>query len=234
MSESSPAPSVRVLVVEDDEVINEALALRLQAEGYAVSRAFDGPSAVETFTTTSPDLVLLDVMLPGFDGLEVCRRIQAIRPVPVLMLTARDEETDVLVGLAVGADDYVTKPFRMREVIARIKALLRRVQRAAELAAAPRAGAVDVGGLRIDGTTRRVRVDGAEVHLTPLEFDLLATLVGEPGRVFGREDLLRDVWGWADAYGTRTLDSHVKSLRGKIGAHRIRTVHGVGYAIEAL
>ena len=226
-------PRARLLVVEDDEVINESLTLRLEAEGYAVTRAFDGPGAVEAFTADPPDVVLLDIMLPGFDGLEVCRRIQAIRPVPVLMLTARDDETDILVGLAVGADDYVTKPFRMREVVARVQALLRRVERAAELAARPTATDLVVGGLTVSPSARRVTVQGSEIHLTPLEFDLLRVLAEAPGRVFERDQLLRDVWGWADAYGTRTLDSHVKALRAKIGADRIRTVHGVGYAAEA-
>ncbi|MFN8014194.1 MAG: response regulator transcription factor [Dermatophilaceae bacterium] len=227
------ATPARLLVVEDDEVINESLTLRLEAEGYAVTRAFDGPGAVEAFTADPPDVVLLDFMLPGFDGLEVCRRIQAIRPVPVLMLTARDEETDILIGLAVGADDYVTKPFRMREVVARVQALLRRVERAAELAARPTATDLVVGGLTVSPSARRVTVQGSEIHLTPLEFDLLRVLAEAPGRVFERDQLLRDVWGWADAYGTRTLDSHVKALRAKIGADRIRTVHGVGYAAEA-
>jgi len=228
-------PRARLLVVEDDEVINESLTLRLQAEGYAVSRAVDGPGAVAAFETERPDLVLLDLMLPGFDGLEVARRVQAIRPVPILMLTARDDENDVIVGLAVGADDYVTKPFRMREVVARVQALLRRVDRAAELAAAPShsTAPATIGGVMIDRAARRVVVRGADVHLTPLEFDLLATLAAAPGRVFTREELLAEVWGWSDAYGTRTLDSHVKSLRAKIGAERIRTVHGVGYAVEA-
>ena len=227
------ATPARLLVVEDDEVINESLTLRLEAQGYAVTRAFDGPGAVEAFTADPPDVVLLDIMLPGFDGLEVCRRIQAIRPVPVLMLTARDDETDILVGLAVGADDYVTKPFRMREVVARVQALLRRVERAAELAARPTATDLVVGGLTVSPSARRVTVQGSEIHLTPLEFDLLRVLAEAPGRVFERDQLLRDVWGWADAYGTRTLDSHVKALRAKIGADRIRTVHGVGYALEA-
>lgn len=224
-------PRARLLVVEDDEVINESLTLRLEAEGYAVSRAFDGPGAVAAFGADRPDAVLLDLMLPGFDGLEVCRRIQAVAPVPVLMLTARDEETDILVGLAVGADDYVTKPFRMREVVARVQALLRRVERAGELISRQDPSRHDFGDLVVDVAARRVSVGDAEVHLTPLEFDLLATLAAAPDRVFTREELLKEVWGWADAYGTRTLDSHVKSLRAKIGAERIRTVHGVGYAL---
>jgi DNA-binding response OmpR family regulator len=224
-------PSATILVVEDEPTINQALADRFAAEGFTVHQAFDGPGAVAAHAELRPDLVVLDVMLPGFDGLEVCRRIQAERPVPVLMLTARDDETDILVGLAVGADDYVTKPFRMREVLARTRALLRRVDRARELAATPGA-ARQVGALHVDPATRRVHVDGAEVHLTPTEFDLVVALAATPGTVRERDDLMREVWGWADATGTRTLDSHVKALRSKIGSDRVRTVHGVGYALE--
>jgi DNA-binding response OmpR family regulator len=231
--------ATRVLVVEDERVINEAVADRLRAEGFAVEQAYDGPGAVERYTATRPDLVVLDVMLPGFDGLEVCRRIQSLSmsqemsraPVPVLMLTARDDEADILVGLAVGADDYLTKPFRMRELVARVRALLRRVERAAELASRPAARLV-VGDLVVDTGARRVVAAGEEVRLTPTEFDLLARLAAAPGDVLTRERLLADVWDWADASGTRTVDSHVKALRAKIGADRVRTVHGVGYALE--
>jgi DNA-binding response OmpR family regulator len=223
----------RVLVVEDEPVINDAVADRLRAEGYAVTQAYDGPAAVARCAEVAPDAVVLDVMLPGYDGHEVCRRIQAERPVPVLMLTARDDEADVLVGLAVGADDYLTKPFRMREVVARVQALLRRVDRAAELAAQPRRELV-VGDLAIDTGARRVTVAGAQVRLTPTEFDLLARLAARPGEVLTREHLLAEVWDWPDASGTRTVDSHVRALRAKVGAERVRTVHGVGYALEPL
>lgn len=230
-----PTASRTVLVVEDERVINEALAERFRAAGYQVRQALDGPSAVEVFTADPPDVVVLDVMLPGFDGHEVCRRIQAVRPVPVLMLTARDDEADVLQGLEVGADDYLTKPFRMREVVARVAALLRRVQRAAELAAAPSARLL-CGDLSVDPETRRAEVAGDEVRLTPTEFDLLVCLARTPGQVLTRERLLAEVWDWptelAERGGTRTVDSHVKALRAKIGAIRVRTVHGVGYALE--
>lgn len=226
-----------VLIVEDDRTINDALAHRLRAEGYAVEQAFDGPTGVELAGTIRPDVVLLDVMLPGLDGLEVCRRIQADRGVPVLMLTARDDEADILVGLGVGADDYLTKPFSLREVVARVAALLRRVDRAAALAAEPPA-VVTVGAVSIDAGTRRTTLAGERVHLTPTEFDLLFCLACEPGRVLTRERLLREVWDWGDAWGSpgaaRTVDSHVKALRAKLGAERIRTVHGVGYALEDL
>jgi DNA-binding response OmpR family regulator len=220
-----------LLVVEDDATINQAVTDRLVAEGFQVVQAYDGPGAVAADETHAPDVVVLDLMLPGFDGLEVCRRIQARRPVPVLMLTARADETDLLVGLGVGADDYVTKPFRMREVVARIRALLRRVERARALAA-EQPPVLTIGDLQVDRGTRRVSVDGTDVHLTPLEFDLLLALAGDPGTVRERDDLMREVWGWADATGTRTLDSHVKALRSKIGAERVRTVHGIGYALE--
>jgi DNA-binding response OmpR family regulator len=237
MNQGNAAPSSSVaaptlLVVEDDPTINQAVTDRLVAEGFRVVQAFDGPGAVAAHDEHAPDLVVLDLMLPGFDGLEVCRRIQGERPVPVLMLTARADETDLLVGLGVGADDYLTKPFRMREVVARIRALLRRVDRARQLAA-EQPPVLSLGDLTVDRGSRRVTAQGSEVHLTPLEFDLLLALAAEPGAVRGRDELMREVWGWADAGGTRTLDSHVKSLRAKVGAARVRTVHGVGYALEA-
>ena len=217
-----------ICVVEDEEVIAAAVAARLRAEGFAVECAHDGPAGVELCRRVRPDLVVLDVMLPGFDGLEVCRRVQRERAVPVLMLTARGEETDVLVGLGVGADDYMTKPFSPRELVARVRALLRRVERRAAPAGAP----VRVGTLELDPASRRVSVDGREVHLTPTEFDLLALLAARPGVVYTREQLLADVWGWRDGSGQRTVDSHVRGLRRKLGAGRVRTVHGVGYALE--
>ncbi|MDY7084062.1 MAG: response regulator transcription factor [Actinomycetota bacterium] len=220
----------RVLVVEDERTIAEAVAARLRAEGFVVEVAGDGPSAVEAARRTPPDVVVLDVMLPGFDGLEVCRRLQAERPVPILMLTARDDETDLLVGLAVGADDYMVKPFSMRELAARVHALLRRAQKG--LAPAEDAKVLRFGDLEINQSERRVSRAGIEAHLTPTEFDLLVHLAAHPRTVLPRERLLADVWGWADASGTRTVDSHIKGLRRKLGPDLIRTVHGVGYALE--
>jgi DNA-binding response OmpR family regulator len=223
----------RILVVEDDRTIAEAVAARLRAEGFRVDLAGDGPSAVAAVARTRPDLVVLDVMLPGFDGLEVCRRIQAdaTAPIAVLMLTARDDETDLLVGLAVGADDYLTKPFSMRELAARVHALLRRLDKAAAAVREP-SPTLALGDLEIDQAERRVRRAGVEAHLTPTEFDLLVHLAGRPRRVLPRERLLAEVWGWNDGCGTRTVDSHIKALRRKLGADLIRTVHGVGYALE--
>jgi DNA-binding response OmpR family regulator len=216
----------RILVVEDEPMIAQAVADRLTAEGFAVQIAADGPSGVEQAQSYEPDLIVLDVMLPGFDGLEVCRRVQAMRPVPVLMLTARNDETDLLVGLGVGADDYLTKPFSMRELVARIRALLRRIERLTTTET------VRVGPLRIDRTTRRVHRDDAEIHLTPTEFELLDRLARHPGAVLTRAVLLEAVWDWSDGSGTRVVDSHVNALRRKLGSDLIRTVHGVGYALE--
>jgi len=221
----------RVLVVEDERTIAESIAARLRAEGFTVEVAHDGPAAVAAARLIKPDLVVLDIMLPGYDGLEVCRRIQAERSVPVLMLTARDDENDLLVGLAVGADDYLTKPFSMRELAARVQVLLRRVERAK--AAEPEAAPIVLGDLEINRAERRVRRAGAEARLTPTEFDLLVYFASRPRAVVPRERLLAEVWGWADGTGTRTVDSHVKALRRKLGAELIRTVHGVGYALEA-
>ena len=221
----------RVLVVEDEPTINQAVSDRLVAEGFDVRQAYDGPAAVAAAEEWTPHLLVLDVMLPGFDGHEVCRRVQADRPVPVLMLTARDDETDLLVGLGVGADDYLTTPVSMRELVARVRVLLRRVDRAAELATRGPA-TLTVGTVHVDRSARRVTVDGVDVHLTPTEFDLLVCLAESPGTVHTREQLLAEVWDWPDAAGTRTVDSHVKSLRSKLGAGLVRTVHGVGYALE--
>ena len=223
--------TARLLVVEDEPLINQAVTDRLRAEGYAVRQAFTGPDAVAAALEEPPDALVLDLMLPGFDGFEVCRRVQSARPVPVLMLTARDDESDILTGLGVGADDYLTKPFRMRELLARVHALLRRVERA-EVLARREAPVVTVGSLVVAHGPRRVSVDVREIHLTPTEFDLLAALAAAPATVLGRERLLLDVWGWADASGTRTVDSHIKALRAKLGGHWVRTVHGVGYALE--
>ena len=217
----------RIVVVEDEATIADAVAARLRTEGFEVEVAHDGPSGVELVERVRPDLVVLDVMLPGLDGLEVCRRIQRTRAVPVVMLTARGEETDVLVGLGVGADDYVTKPFSPRELVARIRAVLRRAERAGTGAE------LRVGEVVVDQDTRRVFRAGEEVHLTATEFDLLACLAGRRGTVFTRDQLLSAVWGYASGFGARSVDSHVAALRRKLGAGVVRTVHGVGYAVEA-
>ena len=181
---------------------------------------------MERCEASRPDLVVLDVMLPGFDGFEVCRRIQRDRHVPVLFLTALDQETDLLVGLRLGADDYMTKPFSARELVARIAAILRRVEGRPETERI-----VELGDVRIDRGGRLVVRDGEPVHLTPTEFDLLCRLADAAGDVLTREQLLNDVWGYRDGSGHRTVDSHVRSLRRKLGDDIVRTVHAVGYAL---
>ena len=219
-------------LTSDERAELEALRRRVAAlEEELHEQARRTNAAVAAAQEAPYDAVVLDVMLPGLDGMQVCRRIQARRPVPVLMLTARSEEPDRLAGLDAGADDYLAKPFSPRELVARVGALLRRVDRAAELVARPPARLV-VGDLVVDTGTRRVTVADEEVRLTPTEFDLLARLAGAVGEVLTRERLLADVWDWPAASGTRTVDSHVKALRAKIGGDRIRTVHGVGYALE--
>lgn len=222
-----------VLVVEDEPTLATAIGQRLASEGWNTRITGDGASAVHIAASYKPDLILMDIMLPVMDGLEATKRITAARPVPVLMLTARDDETDKVIGLGAGADDYMTKPFSMRELIARCKALLRRVERAKVIAKnSENEKVLEFNGLTIDPAQRLVLLNGQEVHLTPTEFDLLATLARKPKQVLTREKLLEEVWDWVDASGTRTVDSHVKALRHKLGSEMIRTVHGVGYAFE--
>jgi len=221
-------PAHRIAVIEDEETIASSIAARLTKEGYQVDVAGDGPAGVELCDRARPDLVILDLMLPGFDGLEVCRRIQRDRQVPVLMLTARDTETDVLVGLGVGADDYMTKPFSVRELVARVQAILRRTQRVPGPGGMP----LQIGEISIDPGTREVTRGGEAIHLTPIEFDLLFKLASHPNMVHTREHLLSDVWGYHDVFEGRTVDSHVGALRKKLGPDVIRTVHGVGYAMN--
>lgn len=231
-SQPSSDAAPRVVIVEDERTIARAIADRIAAEGWEVHVAHDGPSGVALVEKMRPDAVVLDVMLPGFDGLEVCRRLPSHLPLGILMLTARDDETDMLVGLGVGADDYMTKPFSMRELVARLKALIRRVRKSPAPAAESHPPLLTLGDLSIDRAARRVTRAGQEAHLTPTEYDLLLCLANAPGTVLSREQLLEDVWDWVDATGTRTVDSHVKALRRKLGSDLVRTVHGVGYALE--
>jgi DNA-binding response OmpR family regulator len=223
-----------VLVVEDEDAIAEAVRARLQSEGYQVVVASDGPDAIRRHAEHRPDLVVLDLMLPGMDGLEVCTRIQRDGWTPVLMLTARTEEADKVAGFAVGADDYLTKPFSLRELAIRVQAILRRRER---IERSTDGEPIERPGLLVDAKRRRVEVDGAEVQLTPLEFDILHALAREPGAVLSRDQLMDQIWGYRDHAGGRVVDSHVARLRRKIGEDGndprfIRTVHGVGYAFK--
>lgn len=221
----------RILIVDDEPEVRRMLASYCRAEGYEALEAADGNAALEVARRSSPELVLLDVGLPGRDGFDVLAELRRVSNVPVIMLTARSEETDRVVGLRLGADDYVVKPFSPRELIARIGAVLRRTQRG-DTGLADQA--VNYAGLVIDVAGREVQVDGGAVVLSALEFDLLATLASAPGRVFTREQLLQRVWGW-DYFGVdRVIDVHVANLRKALGddatAPRfVGTVRGVGY-----
>ncbi|MFF4364781.1 response regulator transcription factor [Streptomyces sp. NPDC001594] len=231
-----PAPPARVLVVDDDPTVAEVVTGYLTRAGHSVHHAADGPAALDAAARHEPDLVVLDLMLPGIDGLEVCRRLRAERPVPVIMLTARGDEDDRIAGLELGADDYVTKPFSPRELVLRVESVLRRSRAAAP--AASGAGAPLTGaGIRLDPHTRRAVRHGRELTLTLREFDLLAHFLTHPGRAHGREELMRDVWGW-EFGDLSTVTVHVRRLRAKIeddpaAPRLIQTVWGVGYRFEA-
>jgi DNA-binding response OmpR family regulator len=221
----------RILVVDDEAPILELVRGYLEREGFAVETVTDGPSAVGAVRASVPDVVVLDVMLPGLDGIEVCRQIRTFSDAYVLMLTARGEEIDRIVGLTVGADDYLVKPFSPRELVARVKALLRRPRRPADRVAALAAG------LELDEPRRVVRMDGVPVELTALEFDLLAVLARDPGVVIGRQTLLDRVWGAEFVADDHLVDVHIGNLRRKLGddpaAPRfIETVRGVGYRLR--
>jgi len=235
-----PGSGRRVLVVDDEEPLARLVRTYLERDGFEVTLAFDGPSGLDLARQVRPDVVVLDLGLPGLDGLEVCRRLRTFSDCYVVMLTARGEEVDKLVGLSVGADDYVTKPFSPRELVARVSVMLRR-PRAGSLAPAgptgPDAGGpgrLVVGALAVDTEAREVHVDGRSVELTRTEFDLLAALAARPRMAFGRRQLIEAVWG-ADWVGDEHLvDVHVGHLRRKLGdevgaARFIRTVRGIGY-----
>lgn len=225
-------PTKTILVVEDEASIASAIAARLRAEGHDAIIVDNGLDAVAIAADRQPDLIVLDLMLPGLDGFEVCTRVQAERAVPILMLTARDSESDMLAGLELGADDYMTKPFSTRELVARVNALLRRVDRiTAELTSATSAPR-RIHDFEIDAARRRVTGPDGVVHLTPTEFDLLAHLAARNGNACTREELLASIWGYPEGSETRTVDSHVRALRRKLGDDIIRTVRGIGYAVD--
>ena len=219
-----------ILVVDDEANIIDLARLYLEREGYRVEAAMDGQKALEKIDSLDPALVILDIMLPEVDGFDVCRRVRAESDVPIIMLTARDDDVDKIVGLELGADDYMTKPFNPRELVARVKAILRRADQAPRRDDSP----LHIGDLTVDPARREVRVAGQVVETRAKEFDLLLTLVEHKGIVLSREQLLNLVWGY-DFYGqTRTVDVHVAHLRKRIAASdqvRIDTVTGVGYKL---
>ncbi|MDI7247985.1 MAG: response regulator transcription factor [Bacillota bacterium] len=225
----------KVLVVDDEAPILELVRFNLEKEGFSVLTATDGEEGLERARSESPDLVILDLMLPGIDGIEVCRQLRRETSVPVLMLTAKTEEFDRVLGLSVGADDYVTKPFSPRELVARVKALLRRREMdLEETKARDASGRIHVGDLVIDTARFEVEVRGARTELTPKEFELLRVLVANRGKVLTRDFLLEKAWGYEYGGDTRTVDVHVRRLRQKIEEDDsrptyIQTVHGVGY-----
>ena len=224
----------RILLVDDEQAIQTLLSFPLRKDGYDVVQATDGRAALARFAEGSYDLVVLDLMLPKLDGLEVCRRIRARSTVPIIMLTAKGEEIDKVVGLEIGADDYITKPFAMREFRSRVKAALRRAEMQPRDGAAAAEGPLEVAGLRIDFDKRAVWVRGEPVQTTFVEFEILAALARAPGRVFTREMLLTRIWGDAAYRDPRTIDVHIRHLREKLELDPKRpeylfTVRGVGY-----
>jgi DNA-binding response OmpR family regulator len=239
--------SYSVLVVEDDVTLQETLVYNLTRQGYEVSATENGRTALKLAREEKPDLILLDVMLPGMDGFEVCRILRQELSTPVLMLTARAEEVDKIVGLEMGADDYLTKPFSMRELLARVKALLRRVkiireelaaeQKGTSTAPSPQTAVLTFGNLVIDNGRREVRLDEKPLRMKPKEFDLLQFLARHKGIALSRDLILERVWGWSYDGNSRTVDVHVRWLREKIepdpsNASRIITVRGVGYRFD--
>lgn len=231
--------SARVLVVDDEENIVEILKSNLEREGYEVLEAFDGPTAVEIALEEEPDLILLDCMLPGMDGFDVCRAIRNELPVPIIMLTAKSEEIDKVLGLELGADDYITKPFSMREVLARVKAQLRRMDLAEQHILTSqeeqeRSHLLEVGDLVIDTEAYEARLNGEEINLTLREFELVSFLAAHPGQVFSREELLEKVWGYQYFGDVRTVDVTVRRTREKLEPDQgqfqyLLTKRGVGY-----
>jgi two-component system response regulator RegX3 len=223
----------RILVVEDDEGIRETLKYNLAMAGYGVQEAKDGGSALRQARAGQPDLILLDLMLPGMSGTEVCRALRKSSRVPIIMITARDSEVDKIVGLELGADDYITKPFSIREVLARVSAVLRRSRSEPAEPVLPEREAI--AGFLLDRAARRVLLEGVEVKLTAREFDLLSYLVGQPERVHSRDALLHNVWGAGFMGDRKTVDVHIRWLREKfaeVAPFEIVTVRGAGYRLD--
>lgn len=218
----------KILVVDDEQNIRDLAALYLEKEGFSVEEAANGREAISRFQQVSPAMVILDVMMPGMDGFEVCRELRREHDVPILMLTARSEDIDKIVGLEIGADDYMTKPFNPREMVARVKAILRRFEGGRK----PQ-NAITVANLSVDKARREARIDDQELALRTKEFDLLVAFVENPGIALTRDQLLEGVWGYEFAGETRTVDVHVQHLRSKLAGARvsIETIRGVGYKL---
>jgi len=230
----NPMSNETILVVDDEQRIIDLAQMYLEQEGYSVESATDGSVAYDQILSDEPDLIVLDLMLPGMDGLEICRRVRADSDVPIIMLTARSDDIDKIVGLELGADDYLTKPFNPRELVARVKAILRRGGIVERRDAAPAVNTtVSIGDLTIDPERRLVKVGNDTVDLRMKEFDLIVTLARDPGLVFSREKLLELVWGYDFAGETRTVDVHIAHLRHKLKemSPNIETVWGVGYKL---
>ena len=227
----------QLLVVDDEDAILEFVSFNLRKEGYEVTTAKDGDSALALAEKQPFDLVILDIMLPGTDGFEVCRRLRAQGDVPVLFLSARDTELDKVVGLEIGADDYLAKPFGIRELQARVKALLRRSAASAKGATAAPGEVYQAAGIRLDETSHEVMNGETPIDLTPREFELLACLMQNSGKVLSRDQLLRQAWGWEIVVETKTVDTHIKRLRDKLEAagvdpNIVETVRGYGYRLN--
>ncbi|HBF41745.1 MAG TPA: DNA-binding response regulator [Anaerolineaceae bacterium] len=236
--------SERILVVDDEKALLESLVYNLERQGYLVDSAADGHTALESARKNHPDLILLDIMLPGMDGFEVARTLRQESNIPILMLTARDDEIDRVVGLEVGADDYMTKPFSMRELLARVKAMLRRVRLIREeMSVKPQDSTPDApplvfGNLEMDTIRHMVKLEGAELELNPKEYELLKYFMQHPGKAISRDTLIQEIWGWDFSGDSRTVDVHVRWLRQKIeqdpsNPTRLVTLRGAGYRFES-
>ena len=236
--------SERILVVDDEKALLESLVYNLERQGYLVDSAADGHTALESARKNHPDLILLDIMLPGMDGFEVARTLRQESNIPILMLTARDDEIDRAVRLEVGADDYMTKPFSMRELLARVKAMLRRVRLIREeMSVKPQDSTPDApplvfGNLEMDTIRHMVKLEGAELELNPKEYELLKYFMQHPGKAISRDTLIQEIWGWDFSGDSRTVDVHVRWLRQKIeqdpsNPTRLVTLRGAGYRFES-
>ncbi|GIP27946.1 DNA-binding response regulator [Paenibacillus sp. J23TS9] len=221
----------RVLVVDDEESIRSAITYALKREGFEVSTAADGEEALQKVTSFRPDMLVLDVMMPKLNGYEVCRRLENVKGIGILLLTVKNDIVDKVLGLELGADDFMSKPFDIRELVARVKSIVRRLDKGSDPTPPADSEVYRLEGLKVDTVRRTADINGGSMDLTPKEFDLLALLVSHAGRVYTREDLLELVWGMEYFGGTRTVDIHIQRLRKKLGdaQYLLQTVYGIGY-----